>query len=315
MVLGIHHVTAISGDPQQNVDFYVGVLGLRLVKKTVNFDDPTVYHLYFGDGIGRPGTLMTTFPYGHILPGKRGRGETSSVTFEVPVGALDYWSARLAIEATASGETSIFGKRVVWAHDPDGLRVEVEESEQQAEYTAWDASRVPQEYAIRSIKRVSLMPVRGRSIGRFGSTEELLTNMLEFSQIGAEGGRKRFTVGGSEVDVIEAPEEPLARSSAGTVHHIAFRNANQEVHDNWLNRLNQSGFHTSPVMDRDYFRSIYFREPGGVLFEFATDQPGMMIDEPVEHLGESLQIPQMHAYRREHLEQILPKLQIPGVIR
>ncbi|MDH4387575.1 MAG: VOC family protein [Fimbriimonas sp.] len=313
MVLGIHHVTAISGDPQQNVDFYVGVLGLRLVKQTVNFDDPTVYHLYYGDGIGRPGTLMTTFPYGHILPGKRGRGETASITFEVPVGSLDYWATRLRIEVKASGEETIFGKRVVWAHDPDGLRIELEEVETPTNFTLWPDSAVPAEYAIRSIRRVSLMPVRGRSIGEFETTEAALSGMFSFTQIGEEGSRKRFQAGVSEVDVIEAPEEPLARNSAGTVHHIAFRNKDNEVHEKWLLDLNRSGFHTSPIMERDYFRSIYFREPGGVLFEFATDQPGMMKDESEEHLGEALQLPQMHAHRKAHLESVLPKLRIPGV--
>jgi glyoxalase family protein len=315
MVLGIHHVTAISGDPQQNVDFYVGVLGLRLVKQTVNFDDPTVYHLYYGDGIGRPGTLMTTFPYGHILPGKRGRGETASITFEVPIGSLDYWATRLAIETQTNGEEVIFGKRVVWAHDPDGLRVEFEEVEISTDFTAWTASDVPVEFAIRAIRRVSLMPVRGRSIGEFESTESALTGMLNFEQVGAEGNRKRFRVGVSEVDVIEAPGEPLAKNSAGTVHHVAFRNANQEIHETWLMNLNRRGFHTSPIMDRDYFKSIYFREPGGILFEFATDQPGMLIDESEEHLGEALQVPQMHVHRKDHLETVLPKLRIPGVTK
>lgn len=315
MVLGIHHVTAISGDPQQNVDFYVGVLGLRLVKQTVNFDDPTVYHLYYGDGIGRPGTLMTTFPYGHILPGKRGRGETASITFEVPVGSLDYWATRLGIETEKNGEEQIFGKRVVWAHDPDGLRVEFEEVEVPTDFTVWEASAVPVEYAIRAIRRVSLMPMRGRSIGEFATTEDALSGMFQFEQIGEEGNRKRFRAGVSEVDVIDAPEETQARNSAGTVHHVAFRNENDEVHEKWLMELNRRGFHPSPVMERDYFRSIYFREPGGVLFEFATDQPGMLIDEPQEHLGEALQVPQMHIHRKEHLESVLPKLRIPGVTR
>lgn len=313
MVLGIHHVTAISGDAQQNVDFYVGVLGLRLVKQTVNFDDPTVYHLYYGDGIGRPGTLMTTFPYGHILPGKRGRGETASITFEVPVGSLDFWATRLAIETKASGEDVIFGKRVVWAHDPDGLRIELEEVETLTDFTFWENSPVSAQYAIRAIRRVSLMPARGRTIGDFATTEETLTRKFDAQQTATESGRTRFRVGVSEVDVIDAPNESPARNSAGTVHHVAFRIENHEIHEQWLLELNRSGFHTSPIMERDYFRSIYFREPGGVLFEFATDQPGMMIDEPLESLGEALQVPQMHVHRREHLETVLPKLRIPGV--
>jgi len=315
MVLGIHHVTAISGDPQQNVDFYVGVLGLRLVKQTVNFDDPTVYHLYYGDGIGRPGTLMTTFPYGNILPGKRGRGETAAITFEVPAGSLDFWATRLGIEVSHSGEEVIFDKRVVWALDPDGLRVEFEEVETPTEYTEWTQSSVPTQFAICAIRRISLMPARGRSIGSFDSTEAALTGMLGFELTREEGNRKRFKVGVSEVDVIDAPEEPMARNSAGTVHHVAFRNENEEVHEKWLMDLNRSGFHTSPIMDRDYFRSIYFREPGGILFEFATDQPGMLIDETAEHLGEALRVPKMHVHRQDHLERVLPKLNIPGVTR
>lgn len=311
MVLGIHHVTAISGDAQENVDFYVGVLGLRLVKKTVNFDDPSVYHLYYGDGIGRPGTLMTTFPYGHILPGKRGRGETASITFEVPVGSLDFWATRLAVEAKASGEEVIFGKRVVWAHDPDGLRVEFEEVEVPTEFSVWEGSPVPAEHAIRAIRRVTLLPMDGPGIGEFPTTEDAITGMLGFERMDSEGNRERFKVGVSEVDVLRDPSLPRHQSSAGTVHHVAFRNADDEVHEDWLKRLLSSGFHVSPIMERNYFRSIYFREPGGVLFEFATDAPGMMIDEPEATLGEALMLPAQYEHKRAYLNSVLADLRVP----
>jgi glyoxalase family protein len=304
MITGIHHVTAIASTPQPNVDFYVGVLGLRLIKKTVNFDDPGTYHLYYGDGIGTPGTLMTFFPYGHILPGKRGTGETASVTFQVPVGSLNWWKDRLT--STEHGEEVVFGQQVLWALDPDGLRVEFEEAEILTDFTHWEDAPVPRDKAIRTISRVTLAPHTNQN-----ASEELFENHLGFQPHSTEGSYTRFRVGESWVDVYRDSTMPKAQSSAGTIHHVAFRNRNDAEQEQWLQKLVQAGRNTSPIMDRNYFHSIYFREPGGILFELATDGPGFLIDEPLETLGEHLQLPPQYEPKREDLHSILPKLVMP----
>jgi glyoxalase family protein len=303
MITGIHHVTALASTPQANVDFYVGVLGLRLIKKTVNFDDPGTYHLYYGDGIGSPGTLMTFFPYGHILPGKRGTGETASVTFQVPSGSLDWWCERLATAGHETGEEQIFGNRVIWGLDPDGLRVEFEEADTLADFTYWENSDVPLERAIRTISRVTLTPNPGQ-------TEEFVASLLGFQKLGSQDERTRFVVGDSFVDIVDSTM-PRAQSSAGTIHHVAFRNPNDEQQEEWLKKLVAAGRNASPVMDRNYFNSIYFREPGGVLFEFATDGPGFSVDEPLDALGEQLMLPVQYESKREQLLAILPELRLP----
>ena len=310
MVLGIHHVTAIASHPQPNVDFYVGVLGLRLIKQTVNFDDPGTYHLYYGDGIGTPGTLLTFFPYGDILPGKRGRGETTSITFEVPQGSLDWWCEHLSIQGIPNGIETIFGRRVVWALDHDKMRVEFEESDTATPFVEWNNSVVPQYKAIRAIKRVTLAPNDFSGIGEFRTTEDALGGILGAVLIGEDFNRKRYQFVVSEVDVYREEGMPRAQNSAGTVHHVAFRNANAEIQEEWLMKLLKAGFHSSPVTERDYFKSIYFREPGGVLFEFATDGPGFLIDEPEETLGTHLKLPTRYEPLREKLGHILPALNV-----
>ena len=310
MILGIHHVTALASYPQPNVDFYVGQLGLRLVKQTVNFDDPGTYHLYYGDGIGTPGTLLTFFPYGNIQKGRRGRGETTSITFEVPTGSLDFWIERLSIENIPNGEETIFGQRVVWALDPDGMRVEFEESDVETPNTYWTGSTVPVDKAIRAIKRITLAPSDGHTIGEYKTTEDVLNNLFEATPTQQEGNRQRFQLGPSEVDIVRDPSQPRAQSSAGTIHHVAFRNATETIQKEWLKTLLEKGFHASPVMDREYFESIYFREPGGVLFEFATDGPGFLINEPIETLGTELRLPPQYESKKTQLEAILPKLNL-----
>ena len=310
MVLGIHHVTAIASHPQPNVDFYVGVLGLRLIKQTVNFDDPGVYHLYYGDGIGTPGTLLTFFPYGDILPGKRGKGETIATTFEVPKGSLDWWCEHLSIQGIENGIETIFGRQVVWALDHDKMRIEFEESENETPFVEWSGSVVPQDKAIRTIKRLALAPNDLAGIGEFRTTEDALTGMFEATLVGQEGNRTRYQLGVSEVDVYRDETMPRAQNSAGTVHHVAFRNKNQEIQEEWLIKLMKAGFHASPVTERDYFKSIYFREPGGVLFEFATEGPGFLIDEDEPTLGTHLKLPSRYESLRGQLSKSLPQLNV-----
>lgn len=306
MITGIHHVTAMAEDGQKNVDFYVKTLGLRMIKKTVNFDDPGVYHLYYGDGIGTPGTLMTFFIYRHILKGKRGQGETLSVTFEVPVGSLDRWHERLAVSGAECGEETIFGKRIVWALDPDGLRIELEEQASLKDTKIWEGSTVDADMAIHSIKRVTLAPYQGD----LKPTEDMFVNFFDWKSVGTEGFRERFEVGESFVDVVRDPAIGQKQNSAGTIHHIAFRNADDATQESWLMKLHRGGVNATPVQERNYFRSIYFREPGGVLFEFATDGPGFLIDEPYETLGENLMLPPQYENRRERLSGILQELSI-----
>lgn len=306
MITGIHHVTAMAEDGQKNVDFYVKTLGLRMVKKTVNFDDPGVYHLYYGDGVGTPGTLMTFFIYRHILKGKRGQGETLSVTFEVPVGSLDRWHERLAVAGFECGEEAIFGKRIVWALDPDGLRIELEEQASLKKTQVWEGSTVPIEDAIHSIKRVTLAPFQSE----LKLTEDMFLNFFDWTSIGTEGFRERFQAGESFVDVVRDPQIGQKQNSAGTIHHIAFRNTDDASQESWLMKLHRGGVNATPVQERNYFRSIYFREPGGVLFEFATDGPGFLIDEPFETLGEHLMLPPQYENRRERLNGILQELNL-----
>ncbi len=303
-------MTAIASHPQPNVDFYVGVLGLRLVKQTVNFDDPGVYHLYYGDGIGSPGTLLTFFPYGDIMPGKRGKGETMSMTFEVPKGSLDWWCTHLSLHDVPNGIETIFGKQVVWALDHDKMRIELEEAEQESELIEWKDAVIPTNKAIRRIKRITLAPNDFSGIGEFRTTEEALAGMFEAVEIGQDGNRTRYQLGDSEVDVYREEGMPRAQNSAGTVHHVAFSNANQDVQEEWLMKLMKAGFHCSPVTERDYFKSIYFREPGGVLFEFATLGPGFQIDEEEATLGTHLKLPSRYEPLRTQLDGILPKLNL-----
>lgn len=308
---GIHHVTALAGDPQQNVDFYVGLLGLRLVKLTVNFDDTTTYHLYYGDGIGTPGTIMTFFPWPGARRGRRGAGQTTTTAFSVPADALDYWRDRLAGPGVYVEEpTTRFGDRVLTFYDPDGLRLEIVANREDTR-NGWREGPVPHEYAIRGFHGVELSE---RSLER---TATLLAERLGFRLVGQDGNRTRYEVGdggpGSLVDVVEQPGEQLGIVAVGTVHHIAWRTPDDAQQVAWRESLDRAGYNVTPVMDRQYFHSIYFREPGGVLFEIATDQPGFDKDEPVEQLGTDLKLPPWLEPVRARIEEALPTLNVPGI--
>ncbi len=313
MINGIHHVTALSSTPQKNVDFYSGVLGLRLVKQTVNFDDPGVYHLYYGDGLGSPGTIITFFPYGRILPGQHGTGETHSVAFSVPQGSLDDWKTRLEQNEVGRVEESVrFGSRTLTIKDPDGMIIDLtEEPVENRPAIDWPEAPLEPSMAIRRIIGVTLAPGGHGPIGEFTTTEDALERMLGFVKVGEEDNRTRYQTGESFVDVVRDPLMPPMRSSAGTIHHVAFRNPDDASQQEWQLKLVAAGFRVSPVMDRNYFHSIYFREPGGVLFEFATDAPGFDADEPRETLGESLKLPAQYESRRSMLEKTLEPLTLP----
>ncbi len=310
-VRGIHHVTAITGEPQPNIDFYVGVLGLRFVKKTVNFDVPDTYHLYYGDDIGRPGTALTFFSWLNVPKGKRGSGQVSTIAFSVPVGSLDYWRQRLAQHGVETAEPSKrFDEQVLAFDDPDGLPLELVAHTSAEQGTYWQKGPVPPQYAIRGFHSVSL------SVARFASTEHFLTEVMGFHKVDSEGKRSRYQAGdegsGHIVDVLDQPEVPHGSESIGSVHHVAFRTASDNEQLAWRQKLIARGANVTPVMDRCYFHSIYFREPGGVLFEIATDQPGFTIDESIEELGTHLKLPPWLEEQRDLIERGLPTVHIPG---
>jgi glyoxalase family protein len=311
---GIHHVTAIARDPQVNVDFYTGVLGLRLVKKTVNFDDPGTYHFYYGDETGRPGTILTFFPWPLAKFGSRGAGQTTATAFSVPEGSLGRWQERLEKHHVTVAEPvrRFDGEEVLAFVDRDGLALElVAHAEAPSEIgarTPWEGSPVPPEMAVRGFHGVTLTewnpPV----------TAGLLAGTLGFRQVAEAGRRTRYEVGpggaGSYVDLLGSPDAPQGRVSAGTVHHVAFRAADDAAQRHWLETLSAAGAHVTPVQERQYFRSIYFREPGGVLFEIATDTPGFTLDEPVAELGTGLQLPPWLESSRARIEEVLPQVSV-----
>lgn len=306
MITGIHHVTAIASDAQANVDFYAGTLGLRLVKKTVNFDDPGTYHLYYGDGLGRPGTILTFFPWPGASQGRRGVGQVATTLFEVPRGSLAWWQSHL----TAKGVTlwpDTTDKMVLFA-DGDGLALGLVEGD--APGDGGGSGTVPPEFAIRGVWAVNLWVAKGEP------TAKLLTETMGFKQIGsafeANSNEAFRHVLLTSADAEKEVKLPRGLAGAGTVHHVAFRVPDDAAQEQWLQTLAGLGYNVSPVMDRNYFHSIYYREPGGILFELATDPPGFTADESPETLGEHLKLPEQYEKYREDLEASLPKLTVPG---
>jgi glyoxalase family protein len=306
---GIHHITAISGPAQTNVDFYAGVLGLRFVKKTINFDDPGTYHLYYGDYPGRPGTLLTFFPWAHAVRGTTGQGMATATAFSVPVDSLKYWQTRLAEHGVDTKPvTERFGQPVLSLADPDGMYLDLvahaigEEDDQ-------PPRSLPPEVALRSFHSATLC------VPDFDRTARLLTETFGYEEVGEERERLRFAAPGEArarvIDLYCAPELGRARMGAGAVHHIAFRARDDEEQQAWREALVALGFNVTSVKDRQYFRSIYFREPGGVLFEIATDGPGFARDEALDALGTHLKLPPWLESRRDDIEQRLPDLRIP----
>jgi glyoxalase family protein len=307
---GIHHVTAIASDPQRNVDFYTETLGLRMVKLTVNFDDPGTYHLYYGDESGQPGTILTFFPWPGAGRGRRGTGQVAVTSFLVPEGALDYWQDRLTRHAARPGPRQRrFDEEALAFLDPDGLQLELVVRPDVGKEPAWDGSPVPLDYAIRGFHGVTLWENDPEP------TAALLAQTMGFTPAAEAGPRFRFRGAaegpGTVVDVVHLPDGERGRSGAGTVHHVAWRTPDEAQQLAWREALSDTGLHVTPVMDRQYFRSIYFREPGGVLFEIATDPPGFLRDESLEGLGTHLMLPPWLEARRAEIEALLPELILP----
>lgn len=309
---GLHHVTAIAGDPQGNLRFYGEVLGLRLVKRTVNFDDPGTYHLYYGDALGRPGTLLTFFPWPGARPGQVGASQVAVTALTIPEAAVGYWRERLRAHGVAvEGPIPRFGEEEValWFRDPDGLWLELVAHPQAEGRPGWPEGPVPPEHAIRGLHAVTLWEALPEPTLRF------LIEGMGFRIVREEGEWIRLAVGpggpGAWVDLRPAPGAPRGRVAVGTVHHVAWRARNDAEQGAWRTHLQAMGLFVTPVMDRKYFRSIYFREPGGVLFEIATDSPGFAVDEPPERLGSGLMLPAWLEPRRAEIEAMLPPLAIP----
>jgi glyoxalase family protein len=307
-LLGIHHITAIASDPQRNVDFYTQTLGLRLVKRTVNFDDPSSYHFYFGDGIGKPGTMITFFPWPDARRGTRGSSQVVATSFAIPSGSLNYWSDHLKEHGISVENISRFDEQGLRFPDPDGLLLELIASPQSDDIDLKFHSAVPNEFVLRGFHAPTLQ------LQDSAPTAKVLVETLGFKLSAEEGSRRRFSLNGestsAQLDLVERPDDPHGHIAAGTVHHIAFRTPNDEEQLEWREKLVDLGFAVSPVMDREYFHSIYFREPGRILFEIATEGPGFTIDEPAEHLGENLKLPKHFEAHRSEIEKALPPISL-----
>jgi glyoxalase family protein len=324
-VFGIHHVTAIARNPQRNIDFYAGLLGLRLVKLTVNFDDPTTYHLYYGDYLGRPGTILTFFPWSEAPGGYRGTGQVTAVSFLVPSGSINYWTGRLKQNGISfTGPSRRFDDEFISFHDPDGLMLELvsptNSSAEIEDASKWKESPIDPKHAIRGFHSATL------SEEGYEQTALLLTDTLGWKLVAQDNkeGRFRFktidrsgtarTIG-STIDILCQPDISSGYVGIGAVHHIAWRAADDRHQLELRKRIaNEARLNPTPVIDRTYFHSVYFREPGGILFEIATDPPGFTIDEKPEYLGKQLKLPEWLEPVRGKLEQVLPPLNMPKAI-
>ncbi|GHC71852.1 ring-cleaving dioxygenase [Limoniibacter endophyticus] len=305
---GIHHVTAIAGPASRNVQFYTKTLGLRLVKKTVNFDDPGTYHLYYGDEAGSAGTILTFFPWANVAPGRLGVGETQETVFRVPEGSIGYWTHRLLEKGiTHDAPEKRFGETILSFRDPDGMRLALAGVPGAEAEAAWDNGEIPVEHAIRGFHSVSLL------LEEEGPTAAILTGVLGFEKIGDEASTSRFIVKdqpiGGIVDIRAVGGFLKPRPGGGSVHHIAFRAKDDAQQEDMVRKLRETfGIATTEQKDRNYFRSVYFREPGHVLFEIATDQPGFSVDEPLAELGNALKLPDFLEPHRARIEASLPDL-------
>jgi glyoxalase family protein len=305
---GIHHVTAISGPATRNHDFYVRVLGLRFVKKTVNFDDPGTYHLYYGDEVGHPGTILTFFPWEHASPGRAGVGLTQQTAFRVPARSIAYWTHRLIEKGVTDGKVGKrFGQPVLEFTDPDGMGLALVGVEAAEREQAWSNGDVPAEHAIRGFHGATLM------LQSADLTGAVLTDVLGFKEIGREDGYVRYQASdrvGGVIDIREAKGFLPGHMGRGSVHHIAFRARDDAEQAEMARKLAAThGLNVTNQLDRQYFRSVYFREPGGIIFEIATDEPGFAVDEPVETLGQQLKLPAFLEPRRSQIEAVLPNLE------
>lgn len=306
-ILGIHHITAIAGSAKRNFDFYTRVLGLRLIKKTVNFDDPGTYHFYFGDEVGTPGTILTFFPWEGVTRGRPGTGLTTDIAYAVPEGSLTFWKERLKYHHVPVRSSGIrLGEAYLSFEDPDGLPLTLVIPAKPDNRKPWQTSEVPPSVATKGFHSVTL------TLTSKTGTAKVLTDIFDYNFAGQEDNRYRYFTsaieGAAIIDLIEDPQAGRAINAGGTVHHIAFRVANEEVLMQFREKVVQHGLNITPKIDRNYFFSLYFREPGGVLFEIATDNPGFTVDESVDELGTHLRLPPQYESSRAEIEKVLPPL-------
>ncbi|MBV8251552.1 MAG: ring-cleaving dioxygenase [Chitinophaga sp.] len=306
-ILGLHHITAIAGNAQRNLDFYTNVLGVRLVKKTVNFDDPGTYHFYFGNEQGAPGTILTFFPWEGIDQGKNGTGMATEIGYSVPTGSLDFWKDRFTRFNVPFEEVQErFGEKFLVFSDPDGLKLSLIEPKTNDTRSIWETAEVKKETATKGFHSTTL------TLKSIEPTAKILTDIFGYSLQGQEGNRYRFVTNAVEnaniIDLLADPDGQRGYNAAGTNHHIAFRVADEKVQMEFRDKILTKGLKITPQIDRDYFYSLYFREPGGVLFEIATDNPGFTVDEPLDKLGTSLRLPKQYEPAREEIEKVLPVL-------
>jgi glyoxalase family protein len=307
LINGLHHVTAMANDPQQNIDFYAGILGLRLVKKTVNFDAPDVYHFYYGNEIGAPGTILTFFPYGYLAKGRHGKGQLTTTAFSIPEGSLGYWMERLKkFNLAFQQPQERFSEAFIYFEDQDGLGIELIENSKDSR-PGFTYGNVEEKNSIRGFHSVTL------SEDGYEKTAGLLSTYMDHQKIEEAGNRFRYSASGKIgdlVDIVCEPERLRGLQGSGTVHHVAFSTNDDDTIVQMQQKLLQAKANVTPVLDRQYFHSIYFREPGGILFELATNPPGFAIDEDIAHLGEALKLPDWQEPNRAEIELGLKPIEI-----
>jgi glyoxalase family protein len=307
-ITGIHHITAVASSTAENIDFYENVLGLRLVKQTVNFDDPFTYHLYYGDAQGAPGTILTFFPWQTLPRGKPGTGMVTAIAFAIPRSSMAFWNRRIKATGRALQTAERFGDPVITFADTDGLPIELVGRVDLPPTTGWGRCQIPDDHAIHGFHSATA------TLNGIEDIQALLEGEMGMRRHLQEGARYRFMMAdqaapGHLFDIVADPAASPGKPGVGTVHHIAFRTASGKTQAQWQSKLRQAGRHVTEVRDRKYFRSIYFHSPGGVLFEIATDPPGFTVDESVEDLGTALMLPDQYEPIRTDIEKRLPALQ------
>jgi len=307
-ILGLHHITAIAGDAKRNFNFYSNILGLRFIKKTVNFDDPGTYHFYFGDEVGSAGTILTFFPWGEgIQQGRKGSGMATEIGYSVPKGSLDFWQKRFEqYNVIYNKPAEKFGEKYLTFLDPDGLKLELIESKTEDNKKPWETEEVKADVATRGFHNITL------TLNSIKATAAILTEIFGYKLIEQDVNRYRYATDAVEdaaiVDLVELAEEKRGHVANGSVHHVAFRVENDEILMHFREKIEEFGLSITPQIDRNYFHSLYFREPGGVLFEIATENPGFMVDESVEELGKNLKLPAQYESDRAAIEAHLVKI-------
>jgi glyoxalase family protein len=306
-ISGIHHITAIAGNAKRNLDFYTRILGLRLVKKTVNFDDPNTYHLYYGDKYGTPGTILTFFPWEGITAGRRGARQVTEIGYSVPENSLDFWLKHFEKNNILYNKPSEkFGERYLTFIDTDGLKQELIEAKVPDNRIPWETEEISAENATRGFRNITI------TTNKTQPTADILTNVFGYRLLQQHVNRYRFVTDAVDnaalVDLVEVQGEMAGHVAGGSVHHVAFRVKDENILMNYRKKIADLGLNITDKIDRNYFFSLYFREPGGVLFELATDNPGFVADETVEELGTHLKLPQQYEAYRSRIEANLPKL-------